>query len=47
MEKRQYTTPWIEIVYMESEGFLCVSKDFEDGDLAPFNQGDAGDDEGF
>lgn len=47
MEKRQYTTPWSEIIYMESEGFLCASKDFEDGDLVNFNTGDAGDDEGF
>jgi hypothetical protein len=47
MEKRQYTTPWSEIVYMESEGFLCASTDFEDGDLVNFNPGDAGDDEGF
>jgi hypothetical protein len=47
MEKRQYTTPWMEILDLEIEGFLCASKDFEDGDPVTFNPGDAGDDEGF
>lgn len=39
--------PLVEILEAECTGFLCVSKDFEDGDLVPFNEGDAGDDEGF
>jgi hypothetical protein len=47
MEKRRYIAPRMEVLSMESEGFLCASHDFEDGDLAPFNDGDAGDDEGF
>ena len=47
MEKKQYTTPWIEILDLEIEGFLCASTDFEDGDSVTFNPGDAGDNEGF
>lgn len=47
MEKMTYTTPWIEVLDLECEGFLCASADFEDGDPVSFNSGDAGDDEGF
>ena len=47
MEKKYYMTPEMEILNLKLEGFLCASHDFEDGDQIPFNQGDAGDDEGF
>jgi hypothetical protein len=47
MDKRKYKMPLMEILDLECTGFLCLSTDFEDGDLVTFNPGDAGDDEGF
>jgi hypothetical protein len=47
MEKKEYYTPFSEVIDLTCEGFLCASADFEDGDPVSFNPGDAGDDEGF
>ena len=47
MKKKDYIIPSMELLDMELERFLCASHDCEDGDEVPFNEGEAGDDEGF
>ena len=47
MNKKMYFAPEMEEQLFEMEGFLCASKDLDDGDPVPFGGNDDSSDDGL